>query len=79
MAPVNIGWGKTCSKNFTDRSSRNRHEKNFNHKVAKRRCKQHFSDEKEKKYDCVTTGCSRNSKFKDNIVRHLKDCAQQQL
>ena len=29
---------KTCSKNFNDRSNRNRHEKRFNHKVGKRRC-----------------------------------------
>ena len=71
MAPVNKGkeficWEKTCSKNFNDRSNRDRHEKRFNHKVVKRRCKQPLFDEKEKKYHCVTPGCSKNSKFKGN-------------
>ena len=84
MAPVNKGKvftcrKKMCSKIFTDRSNRDRHEQRLNHKVAKRRCKQPLFDEKEKKYHCVTRGCSKNSKFKDNIVRHMKDCVQKQL
>ena len=36
-------------------------------------------DEKENKHYCVTPACSNNSKFKGNIVRHMKNCAQQQL
>ena len=34
-------------------------------------------DEKENKHYCVTPACSNNSKFKGNIVRHMKNCAQQ--
>ena len=47
--------------------------------MAKLRCKQLFLDEKENIYHCATPGCSMNSKFKGNIVRHMKDSAQQQL
>ena len=82
MAPVNkckvfTCREKTCSK--IDRSNRDKHEKRFNHKMAKLRCKQLFLDEKENIYHCATPGCSMNSKFKGNIVRHMKDSAQQQL
>ena len=33
----------------------------------------------EKKYHCATTGYSTKSRFKGNIVRHIKDSSQQKL
>ena len=82
MATVNKGKvftcrEKMCSKNITDRGNRDGHEKRFNHKVAKRRCKQSLFDEKEKKDYCVTPACSTNSKFKGNVVRYMKNCPHQ--
>ena len=31
----------------------------------------------EKKYYCPTLRCSTESKFKLNVLRHMKDCVQQ--
>ena len=85
MAPVNKGKvlftcrEATYGKNFTERSSRDRHEKRFNHKPIKRKSKEPLFDNTAKKYKCATPGCPTTSKFKGNIVRDMKDCAKQKM
>ena len=85
MAPVNKGKllfncrEATCVKNFTDRSNRDRHEKRFNDKPLKRKSEEPLFDDTAKKYKCATSGHPTTSKFKGNIVRHMKDCAKQKL
>ena len=54
MAPVNKGKvlfncrEATCVKNFTDRSSRDRHEKRFNHKPLKRKSEKPLFDDRQR-------------------------------
>ena len=85
MAPVNKGKvlftcrEATYGKNFTERSSRDRHEKRFNHKPLKRKSKEPLFDNTAKKYKYATPGCPTTSKFKGNIVRDKKDCAKQKM
>ena len=85
MAPVNKGKvlftcrEATCGKNFTDRTNRDRYEKTFNHKPLKRKSKESLFDDTTKKYKCATPGCPATCKFKGNIVRHMKDCAKQNM
>ena len=85
MAPVNIGnvlftcRVATCGKNFIDRSNRDRHEKRFNHKPLKRKSKEPLFDDTAKKYKCATHGSPTTSRFKENIVGHMKDCAKQNM
>ena len=69
----------TCGKNFTDRSNRDRYEECFNHKPLKRKSKEPLFGDTAKKYKCATLGCATTSKFKGNIVRHMKDCAKQKM
>ena len=82
MAPVNKGKvlltyrEATCGKNFTDRSNRDRSEKRFNHKPLKRKSKKPLFDDTAKEYNCATPRCATASKFKGNIVRHMKYCAK---
>ena len=85
MAPVNKAKvlftcrEATCGKNFTDRTNRDRYEKTFNHKPLKRKSKESLFDDTTKKYKCATPGCPATCKFKGNIVRHMKDCAKQNM
>ena len=62
-----------CKKNFIDKSNIDINEKRFHRKPLKRRHIQHLFDEVKSKY-CATPGCSTKSKFKGNVVRHMKDC-----
>ena len=59
--------------------NRDRREKRFNHKLLISKCKELLFNENEKKYYCPTPGCSTESSFKGNVVRHMKDCVQQKI
>ena len=66
--------GENCKKSFSMKSNRNKNEKLKNHgpqleEKTKIPCFDNL-------YSCPANGCDFESKYKHNIVKHLKMCVE---
>ena len=65
---------ENCKKSFSTKSNRNKHEKLKNHgSQLEEKTKIPFFDTL---YRCPANGCDVESKYKYNIVKHLKICVE---
>ena len=64
---------ENCKKSFSIKSNRNKHEKLKKHGpiITKTRI---LFDESSKLYACPTEDCNVQSKYKANVLKHLKSC-----
>jgi len=69
---VYVCRAENCSKSFSTKSNRNKHEKKKGHGPIPN-C-QPIIERVDDIYVCPTDGCSTKSKYKANIVKHLKYC-----
>ena len=65
---------RNCDKEFKTTSNRNRHEKEVGHGPSDNNnaSKIRYSDEKQA-YECPSEKCDVTSKYKKNIVKHLRN------
>ena len=61
-----------CGKSFASISSRNKHEQKKEHFNEKMSNHEINFDKESKLYLCSSTGCETTSKYRHNIVKHLK-------
>ena len=65
--------GNDCHKSFSTSYNRNKHEKAKGHWSENKKTSIEFNEETSL-FICPTAGCSTTSKYKSNIVKHLKSC-----
>ena len=67
---------ESCGKSFSTKFNRNKHERATGHfqEEQERSVREIPFDESKKLYMCPTDDCKTSSKFKHNIIRHLKLC-----
>ena len=65
---------ETCSKQFSTKFSRNKHERIKVHFHEKKGSHKIPFDETKQLYTCPTENCTTSSKYKPNITKHLKSC-----
>ena len=63
-----------CGKLFTSISCSNKHERQNEHFNDKKSNHEINFDKESKLYLCSSTGCETASKYRRNIVKHLKSC-----
>ena len=67
--------GENCKKSFSTKLNRNRYKKVKKHGPVEVKTKIPFN-ETSKLYNCPTDGCIVESKYKHNVLKHLKLCDQ---
>ena len=70
--------GQNCQKRFSSAGNRNKHERAKEHGPDNKiiRSTNISFDEETKMFKCPTDGCITSSKYKHNIVKHLKSCCR---
>ena len=64
---------ESCKESFSRRFNHNKHEKSKGHAPDTSNREIH-RDEKRELLKCPTTDCVTTSKYKYNIIKHLKSC-----
>ena len=68
-------WSENCKKQFSTKFNRNKHERIKKHYQADERLTHNISyNEQTKSCSCPTTNCTATSRYKHNIIKHLKSC-----
>ena len=68
---------QTCQNQFSTKFNRNKHERIKGHfEESKPATRKIPHDPSTNLYSCPTIGCKTTSKYKQNILKHLKSCSQ---